>query len=88
MVRQKQKLGLDMFKKKVKNAETGSTEGLETVTEERQPVKKAAKEKKAKPNTEKFKKIKNVKDILPKNILPKNILPKNVNGGKKPGRKE
>ena len=83
MVKRKQKLGLDMFKKKVKHAETENTESQEILTEDGQPVEKASKEKKVKPKTEKNKKFKNVKDILPKNIMPKN-----VNGGKKSGRKE
>ena len=81
MVKRKQKLGLDMFKKKVKRAEAENTESQEILTEDGQPVEKASKEKKVKPKTEKNKKFKNVKDILPKSIMPKNL-----NGGKKSGK--
>lgn len=85
MVKRKQKFGLDMFKKKVKNAEAGNVENAdnqEIMTEVEQTVEKTAKKKNTKPKTEKLKKIKSVKDIIPKNIMPKI-----VKGTKKPGKK-
>ena len=72
MVKRKQKFGLDMFKKKVKNAEAGNVENAdnqEIMTEVEQTVEKTAKKKNTKPKTEKLKKIKSVKDIIPKNIM-------------------
>ena len=96
MVKRKQKDGLNIFKKKVKKAETGNDVNQENMIDVEQPaeeaVKKAVKKKKPGFKKDKTKTAKSIKDIIPKNIIPKNIMPKKAKStgesGKKSGLKE